>query len=331
MNRLMQTDINRLDSAISQHAKGLQQQPESVSAETANDFRRLMGEGENSTDVAQQNATTGQHAEKHQNESTSAKTVHNRTGLLGDGTEKNSTQSDSRNNTHNITSGATQDVTKAATQDATKVATQDVTNGITKGDMEDALWQNDTTPTSGRTVNPAVEDAQHSKQNAKDNISDRTEETEPNTANNADENTFSGMTNPFSRMFSDNMPKLQSMPTEAVSSSSTADLAEKFIEHILVSQPDKNGQEIRLQLSQESGMNAEVRLVRGIDGSLSITMHAEDATTFQNLVAAQDRLKAALISQERGTVRVEVLSQTDQENNDTNRRSRGYMPPENED
>lgn len=157
-----------------------------------------------------------------------------------------------------------------------------------------------------------------------------TQDTESDSLKDTDENSLAGMTNPFSHLFSENMPKMQSSPTEAVSSSSTAELAEKLVERILVSQPDKNGQEIRLQLAQESGVNAEVRIVRGLDGSLSVTMHTKDAASFQNLVAAQDRLKATLDAHERSTVRVEVLSQTEQENNDANRRSRGYMPPESE-
>ncbi|MEG2004589.1 MAG: hypothetical protein RR014_01005 [Bilophila sp.] len=255
--------------------------------------------------------------------------------LMGDGEEANSTPSDAES--------------KGASSDAMENTVED--SPFTHGK---AL------PADGETP-AATKNMQHGKQTVDADVLDKTQDNEANTTKNidrnaetektvatvetietdetvetekpveTDENAFAGMTNPFSRLFSDTMSKMQPASADVVPDSSTADLAEKLVERILVSQSDKNGQEVRLLLSQESGINAEVRIVRDAGGGLHIALHAEDATTFQNLVAAQDRLKATLDAQERGPVRVEVLSQTDQEDNDANRRSRGYMQPESED
>lgn len=312
MNRLLQTDTARLNSAADRPAAEHKPQGAAVSDKTANDFKRLMGEDaeEDGLDYAPRNPAP-----------------------LPDETP-DETPKDFRSCT---------DEDKAKIALNGRNGTQDPAEGI-KDNRKTPFQQNDSALPSDRTALPsdqtalpsdqtallADHTAKHDKQSAKDNLPDMTQDTESDLPKDIDENAFAGMTNPFSRLFSENMPKMQSSPTEAVSSSSTAELAEKLVERILVSQPDKNGQEIRLQLSQESGVNAEVRIVRGLDGSLSVTMHTKDAASFQNLVAAQDRLKATLDAHERSTVRVEVLSQTEQENNDANRRSRGYMPPQSE-
>ncbi len=133
---------------------------------------------------------------------------------------------------------------------------------------------------------------------------------------------MSGMTNPLDSLFSGRMEQVQ-----AASASAGPDSAEleQLVERILVSSPEKGGHEVRLSLGSQTLPGTEIVLQRGVDGRLSVVVNCTDASSFQTLVAAQDTLQSRLSSLENSDVRVVVTQDTDREENDNNRRSRGYM------
>lgn len=102
-------------------------------------------------------------------------------------------------------------------------------------------------------------------------------------------------------------------------------LAEKLVSRILVSQDSARGQEVRLQLGTEILPDTEIRLIKGRDGMLQVMLLSDNPSSFQTLVAAQGTLKEQLEKFETN-VRIDVSMHTQEENNDSRRRSRGYMP-----
>ena len=105
---------------------------------------------------------------------------------------------------------------------------------------------------------------------------------------------------------------------------------EKIVERILVSAPDQGGQEVRITLSSQALQGTDIILHRNVTGELSVTLQTGDPRSFQTLVASQGELKQLLETQEKGEVRVTVAGDTPQEQNDSNRRSRGYTSYEND-
>ncbi len=149
---------------------------------------------------------------------------------------------------------------------------------------------------------------------------------------NEDMNAFSGagqgnmpMSSPLDGLFANRMGAMSEM-TEMSSPDST-ELANKLLERILVAEPESGGSEIRLMLNDDVLPGTEIRLLRGVDGFLSVSLVTDNATSFQTLVAAQDSLRRQLEGMEKN-VHVEVTSETagsGAEHNDTRQRSRGLL------
>ncbi len=124
--------------------------------------------------------------------------------------------------------------------------------------------------------------------------------------------------------------------SEQTTASASANAAEQpqleqLVERILVSAPDQNGQEVRITLSSQTLQGTDIILHRGVGGELTVILQTSDPAAFQTLVSSQGDLKQLLEAQEKGEVRVTVAGDTQQEQNDSNRRSRGYSSYENDD
>ena len=116
----------------------------------------------------------------------------------------------------------------------------------------------------------------------------------------------------------------------AENSAPNFELAEKLVSRILVNQDNATGHEVRLQLGADILPDTEIRLIKGSDGMLQVMLLSDNKSSFQTLVAAQDTLKMQLEKFETN-VRVDVSMHTQEENNDSQRRSRGYIPEIDED
>lgn len=106
----------------------------------------------------------------------------------------------------------------------------------------------------------------------------------------------------------------------------TAELVDKLVDRILVSEPGKGAREVRIALGDKALPGTEVSLSRAPDGQLSVRICSTDPSSFQTLVGAQDALRTALERQGE-TVRVEVTSSDGggPDDGDARRRSRGYL------
>ena len=135
---------------------------------------------------------------------------------------------------------------------------------------------------------------------------------------------MAGMTSPLDNLFSGRME--QAAPPSAPTLEG-ADM-EKLVERILVSTPEQGGHEVRLSLAGHHLQGTEIILQRGVDGSLLVEVKCSDPSSFQTLVSAQATLKSELERLENTEVRVDVSHNADREENDANRRSRGYMAEE---
>lgn len=142
----------------------------------------------------------------------------------------------------------------------------------------------------------------------------------------SDASPLGGMTSPLESLFSGRMEQVQSA-TPAPSAPAEADGAElaQLVERILVSTPENGGHEVRLSLGSHTLSGTEIILQRDAGGLLSVTLSSTDASAFQTLVASQGTLKTMLENMENNEVRVTVTREADREDNDANRRSRGYM------
>ncbi|MDR2788743.1 MAG: hypothetical protein LBD06_10415 [Candidatus Accumulibacter sp.] len=110
------------------------------------------------------------------------------------------------------------------------------------------------------------------------------------------------------------------LPTEAT--------VRHLVDQILVSHPDQAGdREVRLRVRDSVLPDTEIRLSRGADGCLSVTLATGRGDAFQTLVAAQMELKQALDSRENQEVRLVVLDtrESGRDGADGERRSRGHM------
>ena len=106
-----------------------------------------------------------------------------------------------------------------------------------------------------------------------------------------------------------------------------AERIERLVEQILVSLPDSVGdREVRLMVKNSVLPDTEIRLSRGTDGLLSVTLETGRHDTFQTLVAAQAELKRALDTQENREVRLVVVDTRDTgaEEGRSDQRSRCY-------
>ena len=132
---------------------------------------------------------------------------------------------------------------------------------------------------------------------------------------------MSGMTSPLESLFSNRMEQVSAPAPEAAE---PAEL-ERLVERILVSTPETGGHEVRLSLGSQTLPGTEIILQRDVDGSLAVTLTSSNANAFQTLVASQHTLRQMLENLENSSVRVSVTQDTGREDNDSNRRSRGYV------
>lgn len=92
--------------------------------------------------------------------------------------------------------------------------------------------------------------------------------------------------------------------------SAVQDTVEQLVRQILVSHPDQAGdREVRLVLQDSVLPHTEVRLSRGADGLLSVSLLTDRDDAFQTLVSAQTALREQLATHEQREVRV-VVTQT---------------------
>ena len=111
-----------------------------------------------------------------------------------------------------------------------------------------------------------------------------------------------------------------------VNSHTVSEIAQKCVERILVSRPENGASEVRLQMGHDILPDTEIRLSRGVDGQLTVSMYTGNETSFQSMVAMRNDLLDNLQHQEKDTkVRVEISFQNNAETGDMNRRSRGYV------
>ena len=135
---------------------------------------------------------------------------------------------------------------------------------------------------------------------------------------------LSGMTSPLESLFSGRMEQASAAASPAPAGVDDAELAQ-LVERILVSTPESGGHEVRLSLGNHTLPDTEIVLQRDMNGMLSVTLSSSNASSFQTLVSAQGTLQTMLENMEKNEVRVTVTSDTGREENDTGRRSRGYM------
>jgi type III secretion system needle length determinant len=92
-------------------------------------------------------------------------------------------------------------------------------------------------------------------------------------------------------------------------SAQTQEMMDQLVRQILVSHPDQAGdREVRLILQESVLPNTEVRLSRGADGLLSVSLLTDRDDAFQTLVSMQATLKNQLALHEQRDVRVVVTN-----------------------
>lgn len=136
---------------------------------------------------------------------------------------------------------------------------------------------------------------------------------------------LSGMSSPLNSIFSGRMEQTAPVPPALELDESRL---EQLVERILVSTPEQGGNEVRLSLGSQALPGTEIIIRRDAGGMLSVALNTTDQASFQTLVSARDELKRLLEAQERSGVRVDVNSGADAEDNDSRRRSRGYVTEE---
>ncbi|MDR0672659.1 MAG: hypothetical protein LBF93_03145 [Zoogloeaceae bacterium] len=119
----------------------------------------------------------------------------------------------------------------------------------------------------------------------------------------------------------------QSAQTAPVDAPRTAEMVERLVAQILVSDPsgDQANREVRLMVRDSLLPDTEIRLARGADGLLRVTLATGRSDAFQTLVAAQTELKAALDAREKQEVRLIVTDRSGAEDGERDRRSQGYQ------
>ena len=98
---------------------------------------------------------------------------------------------------------------------------------------------------------------------------------------------------------------------------------ETLVSRILVSRPESGKTEVRLQIQDAVLKNTEITLARDAGGQLTVRIHTNDAAAFQKIVSARAELEARLSGRETLPVLVELQKETDREENDARRESRG--------
>jgi type III secretion system needle length determinant len=130
---------------------------------------------------------------------------------------------------------------------------------------------------------------------------------------------------PLNDLFSGRMASITPGAARPEAPMPPGELAEKLVERILVGQTGDGGHEVRLRLGSDVLPGTEIRMTKGPDGTLQVVLVTDNASSFQTLVAAQDDLKARLEKLD-SPVRIDITSESGAEDNDSNRRSRGWVP-----
>ena len=131
-----------------------------------------------------------------------------------------------------------------------------------------------------------------------------------------------GLTSPMSQV-----TEVQAKPVAALDA---IDLNE-LVSRILVNTPESGKAEVRLTLQDNVLRGTEISIARDNDGLLTVRIVTDNATSFQTLVASRNDLQAILQQQEgRIIVNVEMLDESDSEQNDSRRRSKGLYDDEEE-
>jgi type III secretion system needle length determinant len=119
----------------------------------------------------------------------------------------------------------------------------------------------------------------------------------------------------------------QTAQTAPVDAPRTEEMVERLVAQILVSDPsgDQTNREVRLMVRDSLLPDTEIRLARGADGLLRVTLATDRSDAFQTLVAAQTELKAALDAREKQEVRLIVTDRSGAEDGERDRRSQGYQ------
>lgn len=107
-------------------------------------------------------------------------------------------------------------------------------------------------------------------------------------------------------------------------------VVDKMVDRILVSEPGKGQQEVRLSFNDSALKGTEVTLFRSLDGQLNVKLNTTDAASYQTLVGAQDSLRTAL-ERSGQNVRVEANLSSNQQDNNPNQRSSTYAEYRNND
>jgi type III secretion system needle length determinant len=144
-----------------------------------------------------------------------------------------------------------------------------------------------------------------------------------------------GLSSLMSSLFSERLG-VSSIPTTPATSvdvaapaprMATAEMVGQLVDQILVSHPDQLGeQEVRLMVKNSVLPDTEIRLSRGTDGLLNVTLTTGRNDAFQTLVDAQTELKQILDAQEKREVRITVVDARGAEAEDggRDRRSRSH-------
>ena len=130
---------------------------------------------------------------------------------------------------------------------------------------------------------------------------------------------------PLDALFSGRMATVIPGEVRPQASISPGELAEKLVERVLVGQTEEGGQEVRLRLGSDVLPDTEIRLTKGADGMLLVVLVTNNASSFQTLVAAQGDLQIRLERLD-SPVRIDITSENGEEDNDSRRRSRGWIP-----
>ena len=155
----------------------------------------------------------------------------------------------------------------------------------------------------------------------------RSGDTPTKTSENAPDDDASGQmpSLPLNDLFSGRMASITLGVARPEAPMPPSELAEKLVERILVGQTADGGQEVRLRLGPDVLPGTEIRMTKGPNGTLQVVLVTDNASSFQTLVAAQNDLKARLESLD-SPVRIDITSESGAEDNDSNRRSRGWVP-----
>jgi type III secretion system needle length determinant len=111
---------------------------------------------------------------------------------------------------------------------------------------------------------------------------------------------------------------------------SPLELAQKLVARVLVSEQTALGQEARLMVDPSLLPDTEIRLSRGVDGFLNVTVLTSDPGAMQALVQARSDLERALQKTEGASFKLELSGSKDQDGahkDNPDRRSRGLDWP----